>query len=52
MAAVTSDEASMKLIAIFLILVGVLVYVQVERNDCYWHGFGHVSEWSSCVLAG
>ena len=42
----------MKLIAIFLILVGVLVYVQVERNGCYWHGFDQVSEWSSCVLGG
>jgi hypothetical protein len=42
----------MKLIAIFLILLGIVLYVQVERNECYWHGFDHISEWSTCVLGG
>jgi hypothetical protein len=50
--AITCDEAWMKLIAIFLIVVGILVYVQIARNDCYWHDFDHISEWSSCVLGG
>jgi hypothetical protein len=42
----------MKLLAVFIILLGVLVYVQVERNNCFWHGFGEVSEWAACVGGG
>ncbi len=42
----------MKLLVLFLILVGMLVFVQVERNGCYWHGLDDVSEWASCVLGG
>ena len=42
----------MKLLVIFLILVGILAFVQAERNECYWHGFDDVSEWASCLLRG
>ena len=41
----------MKLIVLFVILCGILVFVQAERNDCYWHGFDHAADWASCVWA-
>jgi hypothetical protein len=42
----------MRILVFFLILVVVLVFVQVERNECYWHGLDDASEWASCLLKG
>ena len=42
----------MKLLVLFVILCGILVFVQAERNDCYWHGIDHAADWASCVTGG
>jgi hypothetical protein len=42
----------MKLLIVFLILVGVLVFVQAEQNECYWHVINDASEWASCMVKG
>ena len=42
----------MKLLVLFILLVAALVLVQVERNDCYWHGVDHAGDWASCVIGG
>ena len=34
----------MKLLVLFVILCGILVFVQAERNDCYWHGIDHAAD--------
>ena len=33
----------MKILVLFILLVAALVLVQVERNDCYWHGVDHAA---------
>jgi hypothetical protein len=42
----------MKLLIVFLILVGILVFAQAERNDCQWFGLGGIDQWASCLLKG
>ena len=42
----------MKLLLLFFILCGIFVFVQAERNDCYWNGIDHAADWSSCVVGG
>jgi hypothetical protein len=41
----------MRLILFFLILLAIGAYVQSERNDCYWHGFGRSLEWGTCLVS-
>ena len=42
----------MKILVLFILLLAALVLVQVERNDCYWHGVDHAADWASCVTGG
>ncbi len=39
----------MKLLALFLVLLAALAFVQIERNDCYWHGLDDTVRWASCL---
>lgn len=39
----------MKLLVLFLVLLGVLAFVQIERNGCYWHGPDEFVRWASCL---
>ncbi len=39
----------MKLLVLFFVLLAALAFVQIERNDCYWHGLDHAVRWASCL---
>lgn len=40
----------MELLVLFFVLLAALAYVQIERNDCYWHGLDDAVRLASLLI--